>query len=120
MLDRELTILGNPIPKSRTRTQQGRIYTPWKTLKYEKIVRECATLYMRRTKLPILEGLVEIHIRMYRDSARGADYDNLAKSITDGCNGVLWKDDRQIKRAVLEVYIDRTNPRVELLYGELS
>lgn len=40
--------------------------------------------------------------RVERWADRYADWDNLGKIVSDAANGVLWIDDRQVARAVVE------------------
>lgn len=108
---------GEPVPKGRPKfTSVGgfaRTYTPKKTSEYEFAVRLAAIqamgvaepletplgvyLYIR---LPIPKS----HSKKRREACisgqekpiKKPDIDNLAKSVLDGINGVVWKDDSQI------------------------
>lgn len=91
------------------------VYTDAKTKRYEASVRSVAQKAMAG-RAP-LEGALSVSLRFrlavpksapkYQRAAYlsgeqaylGAfDVDNLAKSILDGCNAVVWGDDRQITR----------------------
>jgi Holliday junction resolvase RusA-like endonuclease len=37
-----------------------------------------------------------VTIHVFAPDKRRRDLDNIAKSILDGCNGVLWADDAQV------------------------
>ena len=53
---------------------------------------------------------VEVHI--WPKNRRRADVDNYAKNFLDACNGVLWPDDSQIDRLLVErMPHDKDNPR---------
>lgn len=47
------------------------------------------------------------------------DLDNYAKAILDGADGILYKDDAQIVKLILQKHYDE-NPRVEIKIGEWS
>jgi Holliday junction resolvase RusA-like endonuclease len=106
-----------PVPKGRPKFSQVggfmRAYTPKKTSDYESIVRATAQQAMGPTDLLETAVGVYLYIRLpipksHSKKRREAclsgqekpikkpDIDNLAKSILDGMNGVIWKDDSQI------------------------
>jgi crossover junction endodeoxyribonuclease RusA len=102
------TVEGNPIPKARARSGNGRHYTPATTRVYETKVKLAAR------HLPCLEGPVRVQCTFYRANAVPCDLDNLVKSILDGINGRAFKDDRQIVWLEAVKAIDRDNPRTEV------
>jgi Holliday junction resolvase RusA-like endonuclease len=94
-----------PQVKERPRmTRRGRVYTPAKTLDYERSVAE---LYDG----PMFEGPIFFSVMFAKeyslvtiqeatkpqDSLRG-DLDNYVKAITDGLQGQAYVNDRQIVR----------------------
>ena len=110
-------IEGDPVPKGRPKFRQAggfvRTYTPGKTVDYENVVREAARAAMGVTDVLETPVGVFLYIRLpipasYSKKAREAcirgelhptkkpDIDNLAKSILDGLNGIIYKDDAQI------------------------
>ena len=139
MIRREFTIPGPPHGKERARTvlQAGRVhsYTPEKTALYERLVGECYNFTHPGAKR--LTGPVELKITAFfaipkswsqamkqkalaeiiRPTVK-SDYDNIAKAVTDGLNGIAWDDDKQ----VVDAYISKkyaVNPRVEVeIYGK--
>ncbi|MFZ9264978.1 MAG: RusA family crossover junction endodeoxyribonuclease [Polynucleobacter sp.] len=108
------TIEGEPVPKGRPRfTRQGRTYTPKKTKDYESIVADAAKRAMGSSEP--LETAVKAYIHVTytvpasypkkRTEAcldgsekytKKPDLDNVVKAITDGMNGIVYKDDSQI------------------------
>lgn len=60
-----------------------------------------------------LSGDLALVIRWYR-ARRAGDTSNRIKLIEDALQGVLFENDRQIKRVVAERFEDRLNPRVEV------
>jgi len=108
-----IEISGTPIAKPRprgARTKSGKIifYTPTKGKRFENIVREhaekkckqpvsCAIKMTILFLMPRPQRLIWKTRPMPRMPCdKKPDYDNLAKSATDGLNGVAFYDDAQI------------------------
>jgi Holliday junction resolvase RusA-like endonuclease len=108
---------GDPVPKGRPKFTSiagfMRTYTPRKTVDYELTVRAAAKSAMGPTDLLETPVGVYLYIRLpipkshskkrreaclsgHEKPIKKPDIDNLAKSILDGMNGVIWKDDAQI------------------------
>jgi crossover junction endodeoxyribonuclease RusA len=94
----------------RVRTKKAHGYTPAAVAKYEEHV---GWLLKQARVVRADEGDLAVaavfHVR------READLDNLVKSLLDACNGVAWKDDRQVTRIVADLVRGSDHPRVELL-----
>ena len=108
---------GKPVPKGRPRFSRktGRTYTPNDTSKYEKLVRECYgdnyffdTEYIKITVIAKFEIPQSYSKKKKQEALAGkifptkCDLDNIVKSITDGLNGIAFKDDRYIIRLEAE------------------
>jgi Holliday junction resolvase RusA-like endonuclease len=137
------TVPGEPVAKGRPRltTVNGfaRAYTPKKTANYESLVAMAA----QSAGCPLFEGPVSVCITAYwqcpksRERKRGQrpaewkvtkpDADNIGKSVTDGLNGIAWRDDAQVshlevikvigaqgEQARVEVVIEALYPMEEL------
>lgn len=83
-----------PKPKARPRFSRGRAYmasdyTQWKD-KFRKYVET-------EWGVPALECHCVLNIVFYSSSLR-PDIDNACGSILDALNGLVWKDDRQVKQ----------------------
>jgi Holliday junction resolvase RusA-like endonuclease len=108
---------GEPVPKGRpkftSRAGFMRTYTPRKTVDYELAVKAAAQAAMGPTDLLETPLGVYLYMRLpipkshskkrkeaclsgQEKPIKKPDIDNLAKSILDGMNGVIWKDDAQI------------------------
>lgn len=116
---------GAPVAKGRARAfvRHGHVahYTPEKTARYENLVKLAAQQAMNSEPL---EGPLSLYCTFalpvpasYSKKRTEAclsgsewpckkpDADNLLKSIKDGCNGVVWKDDCQVVQVyALKVY----------------
>ena len=111
------TVPGEPVGKGRARVGRvgghARLYTPAKTVAYEGLVAHAGHLAMasaapftgplaveieavhpvpaswsKKRRQQALDGLVRPTVT--------PDWDNIGKAISDGGNGVVWADDRQI------------------------
>lgn len=127
----------NPVPKGRPRFSKVggfvRSYTPKKTSDYEAQVKAIAQsvmacepletplaafLYFR---LPIPKSYSKKRIQACLEGLerpiKKPDLDNLAKSVLDGLNGVVYKDDSQlVSLHITKVYAN--NPGVDVMVRE--
>lgn len=111
------SIEANPVPKGRPRFRRTKTfittYTPKKTLDFEDLVRQHAKEAMGPTDLLETPVWIALYFRLpipasyskKRSEAclngsekpiKRPDLDNLIKSVLDGMNGVVFKDDSQI------------------------
>lgn len=117
----QITIPMRAIPKARPRmTKAGGVYTPNRTKEFEY---QIGALCKRFFPTPY-EGKLEVIIvctfkpskteldndkTIYgKHCTKHGDWDNLAKSICDGLNGIAYNDDRQIVKANLEKLYSQT------------
>lgn len=130
----EFVVDGEPVAKGRPRfTMTGRAYTPKRTHDYEKKVKASYKGEMFPEDLPL-----EVHIDAYftipksaskkkaEEMRRGSrrplkkpDGDNIAKSICDGLNGLVYADDKQVVRLVVEKWYS-DHPRAEVRVTEIK
>ena len=130
------SVEGSPRGKGRPRTTHRRnkvhIYTDAKTQNYEELVSFRAVMAMKGRK--ILVGPVMMRITAYSPIPKGAsakkaaemrdafivpakrpDADNICKSVMDGCNGVVFKDDAQVVTLLVKKrYADDARVDVEI------
>ena len=111
-----ITIEGDPIPAARPRFSGRRCYQPKRNQEYRARVQSAAYAAMFGKQL--LKGEVTAVVKLYRrykPSARNyGDVDNHLKALFDGMNQIVFVDDRQITRCVVEKYTDKENPRAEI------
>lgn len=107
-------IEGKTVAKQRPIFGKGRVFTPKKTVDYERYVRDCyrsqTTEENRFLEGPIAINLISIRKIPKSSSAKQKemmmnneilpvkkpDLDNIAKSVLDALNGVAYNDDSQV------------------------
>ena len=112
-------IEGKPVPQGRPRAvRMGagvRMYDPPKSKAYKQMVAAKVRSYMRINGIQMITEPLAVHLNFYFKPPKSyskkriraieakeelftkkPDLDNLAKSILDSCNNLLFKDDSQI------------------------
>jgi Holliday junction resolvase RusA-like endonuclease len=131
-----IVMAGEPVGKGRPRfsRKSGHVYTPEKTARYEERLAWAAQAEMRGK--PLFTDALTVSITAYmslpaskpkawREAAllgiirpvKKPDLDNFAK-VVDACNKVVWLDDSQIVRLVVEKYYS-DQPRMEIVVAPL-
>lgn len=118
-----LRIGGEPLPKERPRAAQGRAFTPKRTRDAEKRVLDA--FRAAYPDVDPLTGRLLVDVKFYRRTRRGVDLDNLAKLCLDALNGVAYRDDEQIEKAIAERFYGagdqaRTEVRIYEKYSPAS
>ena len=109
------SVYGEVVPKGRPRfTRQGRTYTPKKTHDYESEVSMMAKAAMGSSDPLETPVAVYVYVNLQipksyskkrteaclrgseRPIKKTGDLDNMVKTILDGMNGIVYKDDSQI------------------------
>lgn len=86
---------GPPQPKERPRLgRRGRVFTPERTLRYERAVRDVARLHVGSAW--VLDGTYRLIVRAVFTDNRRRDASNVLKAVEDALNGVTWHDDTQV------------------------
>lgn len=129
------TVLGEPQGKGRPRFGGGRVYTPAKTVAYERLIAQHAAIAMRGKELllgPVAVSIVAIFgipsswsIRRKAANAEAPEYvqkkpdfDNTCKVLCDPLNGLVWRDDAQVSDArIIRLY--GTEPALHITITEL-
>ena len=124
-----LVVQGKPVAKERPRaTVRGGyavVYTPKNTVQFEKYVKLVASDY---APLKLLTGALDLRLDFYVQRPQSLpvsvdymvkrpDVDNLAKSVMDALEGVLYEHDAQV--FVLAVTKAYGTPRVEIKIVEM-
>ena len=109
--DFSFCVIGNPIPKGRPRLgYRRRVFTPQRTLDYERLVAvEAMTQGVR-----CVSDTLRVEADFYRSTKHRVDLDNLIKSILDALNGIAYDDDVQIVQLEARKDYDKKHPRAEV------
>lgn len=102
----EFEIPGQPVPKGRPRFNKTtrKIHTPERTRMYERHVKLHGWAAIQNLPpddakyWPVKSGQLraELWIRIQRSPGPYPDADNIIKSVLDGLEGVLYRNDRQV------------------------
>lgn len=111
MMQIEFTVPGEPQGKARPRVTRYGVYTPKKTVEYEKAIKNAfLSAGGRRTESPVKLSITAYYKipksaskaneqKMLSDEllpCKKPDLDNIAKCVCDALNGVAYKDDAQV------------------------
>jgi Holliday junction resolvase RusA-like endonuclease len=105
---------GQPRAKQSFRVAgRGRGFTPAQIKAWQSDVGWIAQQHMRALGMvdPMC-GSLTVQMIFFLKTARRTDLDNLSKAAMDGLNGVVWEDDQQNVRLILDKYICRAKQGV--------
>ena len=116
-----IEIEGDVIPAARPRFSGRRAYQPKRNVEYREQVSWAARRAMKGAEPMTGEICAAVKVyRKYRRTARVfGDVDNHLKAIFDGLSGIVFEDDAQIVRCIVEKYQDRKRPRAEIEISKL-
>lgn len=132
MIQVKITLPVTPVPKGRPKTtiRYGRavIYTPEKTLKFEKLVRH----HLVAQGVKVIKNPVKMNVKFHMPIPKSwtkkkknlaicgklkhtttPDIDNLEKAVMDAMNGFVYSDDKLVFSKYSEKLYSE-NPRIEL------
>lgn len=115
------TVNGPPIGKQRPRwsSKTGAMYTPDKSARYEKLIRQAAYIavktYAQEHGVWPVDAEYSITLDVFHRDRRWPDVDNVLKSVLDGLNTVAYLDDKQVSKLVASRNMDKRRPRVEVI-----
>lgn len=117
----QIMIEGDAIPAARPRFSGRRCYQPKRNQEYRARVQSAAYAAMFG-KQP-LKGEVSAVVKLYRryrpTSRNFGDVDNHLKALLDGLNKIVFEDDSQICKCLVEKFKDKANPRTEIELEEI-
>jgi Holliday junction resolvase RusA-like endonuclease len=111
----KFTIAGPPRPKQRPRFYRGKVYTPQATRDYEQVCAAAAHDAVLLAGDWQTDRRYWVCLKIYFKDLRRRDLDNVEKSVCDGLNEIAWDDDCQIDYIQKRRYLDRNNPRIEVI-----
>jgi Holliday junction resolvase RusA-like endonuclease len=115
------TVPGPVVPWQRASSVGARRYTPAKQRAYQATVRLHALAARPRGPwLPSKHKRYRVDVEAYLPDERRRDLDNVAKTVLDALNGVLYLDDSQVTTLLVATHIDREKPRVEVTVAEVE
>ncbi len=107
------TIEGQPLPQERPYLKRRGTFDRQRSKQEKARIKTIALPYRFK---PLSEKEIGIMVEFY--GARGnADSDNLFKLLTDGLDGIFWKNDSQIKLIHI-MNIKSDNKRTEVIIWE--
>ena len=123
MIAINFTVPIEPIPQPRPRFSKfGGVYFSKEITEYKAKISQAAKTAMKNL-LPMtgeLTAVIKLYRKFKRSSRRFGDCDNHAKAICDALNKIVYADDCQIVRCVVEKFTDKLNPRVEVEISEIG
>lgn len=120
-LDVRFVVPGPVVPWQRAASVGTRRYTSAKQRGYQRTVRLVAMASRPRGPwLPSKASRYRVDIDAYLPDERRRDLDNIAKTILDALNGVLYLDDSQVVTLLVATHIDRAEPRVVVAVREVE
>jgi crossover junction endodeoxyribonuclease RusA len=121
MMNVSFTVPGPVVPWQRAASVGARRFTPAKQRQYQANVRMHALAARPRGPwLPSKHARYRVDVEAYLPDERRRDLDNVAKTILDALNGVLYLDDSQVTVLMVATHVDRERPRVEVHVVELE
>lgn len=118
MTDRfAFTVKGDPVPavrmtqKSKWIDPQAKRYLAWK---------DAVGWAARAHGAEVMDGRLEVRMWFYLGTRRRRDWDNLAKAVCDGLNGICYRDDSQVDRAIVAIYTGHPNEFVDVEIRQMA
>lgn len=109
-------------PKQRARTTRYGTYTPAQTREFE----ETAGLYMNAyvSREPSVKASmgnrIALAIVFHTTRMNQGDLDNYLKAVMDAGQKILWNNDRQVKRAVVDLYEGVQEPSITMVWCSID
>lgn len=97
------------MPMPRPRAGLRHVYIPRELVACKKSIALLATAQMPRPLPPLPLGEIEVELEIHSTRKQG-DIDNYAKTVLDALNGVVWRDDRQIRKLGCELHLGSPIP----------
>ncbi len=109
----------DPLGKGRARfSRDGHAYTPAQTREYEESIR----WLLKSVVGPHADSESKFGVRVAfsKTDRRRIDVDNLVKALFDAANGIVWRDDAQVRELSARLKLDAPKAGIDLLVYLLS
>lgn len=117
-----LEVKGDAVPAARPRFSGRHCYQPKRNREYRELIQGQARQAMAGASP--LDGELTCRIKIFRKYKRSArifgDLDNHLKALFDGMNQIVFHDDSQIVKCVVEKHTDKNAPRAEIEIDRLT
>lgn len=114
----KITLSGNP------RSTQHNYYHRNNIRIFKKEARELKESYIWEAKSQYKGGVLDcdlcVEVRLFFGDKRKRDWDNYHKLSMDALEGIVYKDDTQIQKAVVTKHYDKENPRMEIEINKIN
>jgi len=114
----QFVVEGHPVPAPRI-THGSR----WRErVQRYMAYREQVAIAARNAGVGRLTGPCELAIRVWVKPGHQGDWDNYGKTVSDALLGIAYEDDRQVRKATVEIVpvFDRDLERLEVRIGPLD
>lgn len=113
----ELTLYGKPVSTNHYKNPvcRGRFPSVYVTAEAKVMKEDYAFQAKDQYKgKPLTENL-SVSVHFYHKDKRKHDIDNYFKLLFDSLTGIIWEDDGQITELHAQKFIDKENPRIEVV-----
>jgi len=114
----KITLIWNPLSTQHIYWQRWKFRFMKKDAKERK--EEYIETIKNEYKWNVLENDIELVIKLYFGDKRRRDIDNYHKLSLDSMSWLVYVDDVQIKRMIVEKYYDKENARIEVEFKEIK
>lgn len=111
----QFTVYVSPLSQNRVykRSSQGRMFMTDEGKDFKNTIGWEAKQTMNQKNLQMFEGDVSVTFEFYMPSRRG-DPSNIEKLILDALEGIVYKNDRQVREHHCYGKIDKEVPRITI------
>ena len=112
-----LVLTGKPISTQNAYRSvcRGKFPTVYITPQAKALKEDYIIQAKQQWKKKPLEDDLSLTIRHYHPTKRKVDIDNFHKFALDSLSGILYVDDCQIVELITQKFIDKENPRIEVI-----
>jgi Holliday junction resolvase RusA-like endonuclease len=111
-----IILLGEPKSNQKIYkiTSRGRFASMYMSKEGKSIKKSYKTQSKLQWANKLILDDVSVEIKLYFGTKRKCDIDNFGKLLFDSLTGIVWEDDSQIQKMIVEKHYDKINPRIEI------